>query len=248
MKEGITSLLDFFNSNRIFEIPGYQRNYAWTKEKQLTDFWDDLRYLDETKKYFFGTILLRKNGSITDESGYVTYEKWDIIDGQQRLITTSILIKVLLVKLNELIKKGEFESNKKKFEQIVSEKESIFLRKDMLNKTNPLGDDKDFYIKSIVNFDSIPDDTITPSQKRIKEAKEFFIGKAALLNVKTILGLIKKIECAQVVVYPVENRDEAALIFETVNDRGKPLSNLEKIKSFLMYTVYLSTEESYKVL
>ena len=53
----------------------------------------------------------------------------------------------------------------------------------------------------------------------------------------------EKIEKAKVLTYAVLNNAEATLIFETTNDRGKPLTSLEKIKSFLMYKVYLAAND-----
>ena len=71
--------------------------------------------------------------------------------------------------------------------------------------------------------------------------------KLLQMDITGISSMLKKIDNARVVIYPVEKRDEAVLIFETVNDRGKPLSDLEKVKSFLMYTIYLSSEDAYKL-
>ncbi|MDN4715998.1 HNH endonuclease family protein [Vibrio parahaemolyticus] len=51
-------------------------------------------------------------------------------------------------------------------------------------------------------------------------------------------------ENSRVLVYSVQDTAEATLIFETTNDRGKGLTNLEKIKSFLMYKSYISSEET----
>ena len=56
-----------------------------------------------------------------------------------------------------------------------------------------------------------------------------------------LLTLKKKLdEKSKVLTYSVKDESEATLIFETTNDRGKSLTNLEKIKSFLMYKIYLS--------
>ncbi|HMN17903.1 MAG TPA: DUF262 domain-containing HNH endonuclease family protein [Ignavibacteriaceae bacterium] len=248
MKEGIHSLYDFFNSNRIYRIPSYQRNYAWTKEKQLKDFWEDIFYLDDSKKYFLGTILVRLDGIVKDDSGFNEFERWEIIDGQQRTITASIFIKVAIQILKTKIAENGFdEKYKDRFETDLIERENIYLKKYELEKLRPLGEDAIFYQNYIIKYEDYPDETITPSQRRIKEARKYFEEKLEQLDISGINSMLKKIDNSRVVIYPVEKRDEAVLIFETVNDRGKPLSDLEKVKSFLMYTIYLSSEDAYKL-
>ena len=54
--------------------------------------------------------------------------------------------------------------------------------------------------------------------------------------------MLSKLGRTRVLVYTVKQKGDAMLMFETINDRGKPLSNLEKTKSFLMYLVYISSE------
>ena len=57
MERGLITFSSFMN-NKLFVIPIYQRNYSWEKE-QLEDLWDDLYYLENGKKHYFGTILTK---------------------------------------------------------------------------------------------------------------------------------------------------------------------------------------------
>ena len=68
---------------RLLAVPVYQRSFAWTKE-QVAEFWTDLRdaLASNPPEYFLGTIVLTRAGS----------NKATVIDGQQRLATTAILI------------------------------------------------------------------------------------------------------------------------------------------------------------
>ena len=175
MKEGIHSLYDFFNSNRIYRIPSYQRNFAWTKEKQLKDFWEDIFYLDESKKYFLGTILVRIDKIIKDDSGFNEFELWEIIDGQQRTITASIFIKVAIEVLKSKISQdGLEEKYKERLEEDLIKRETIYLKEYEIEKLKPLGEDAIFYQNYIIKYEDYPDETITPSQRRIKEAEKIF--------------------------------------------------------------------------
>lgn len=65
-------------------IPDYQRNYCW-EEKQVNDLWASLKDISDTKTYHLGTVILQKT-----ENGY-----YAVIDGQQRLVTLTIILKSL---------------------------------------------------------------------------------------------------------------------------------------------------------
>ena len=114
-------------------------------------------------------------------------------------------------------------------------------------KLNVLPVDDDFFKSSILENDpSAADHVETPSQKRLLEAKKWF--QTWLDNrfteelPESLQQLILKIENMRVLTYSVEDNTEAALIFETTNDRGKPLTNLDKVKSFLMHKGALASD------
>src|SRR5258708_38862321 len=92
MPTELQSLSKIFNS-RIFRIPDYQRGYAWG-ERQLADFWSDLRRTTDTDRtHYCGQLTLEKAEESawrqwTDDSWLVEdagYEPCFIVDGQQRL-------------------------------------------------------------------------------------------------------------------------------------------------------------------
>ncbi len=65
MNGPLTSLKQLLPSDWLFEIPIYQRGYAWEKEN-LRDLWDDLYYLGD-REHYFGTLLLKKADPPTDQ-------------------------------------------------------------------------------------------------------------------------------------------------------------------------------------
>ncbi|MGI0439589.1 DUF262 domain-containing protein [Helicobacter himalayensis] len=85
MSQGQSSVSNIFN-NGIFEIPNYQRDYAWG-EKNLEDLWEDLLEAEQAQSdemgHFLGAIVVAKNPK--DSNVY------DIIDGQQRATTLFML-------------------------------------------------------------------------------------------------------------------------------------------------------------
>ncbi len=100
----LQSLSEVYN-NRFFRIPDYQRGYAWRNE-QLEDFWDDLMNLKDGKYHYIGLLTVEKidkeEASSLNlwEDDMWLYEKgfksYHVIDGQQRLLTIMILLKVIL--------------------------------------------------------------------------------------------------------------------------------------------------------
>ncbi len=82
--------LDGVIEKGVFEIPSYQRGYAW-QMKQLEDFWNDLEHVSklENKFHYMHSLTLRKSD---DDFGDIDFE---IIDGQQRLATSLILLGLL---------------------------------------------------------------------------------------------------------------------------------------------------------
>lgn len=76
-----TSLTDLI-STHYFNVPRYQRSYAW-EEDHIDNFWEDLqKSIHEGGDYFLGNIVLTPSS----ES-----DRYSIIDGQQRIATTTIL-------------------------------------------------------------------------------------------------------------------------------------------------------------
>lgn len=65
-------------------IPDYQRNYCWD-DKQVQNLWSSLKDIPERGQYHLGTIILQKVGN----------KKYAVIDGQQRLVTLTIILSSL---------------------------------------------------------------------------------------------------------------------------------------------------------
>jgi hypothetical protein len=224
MENGQKAISDLFESRRIFNIPKYQRAYAW-ETKQLRDFISDLDNQALGKDYFFGTILLQ----IGDSEGY--FKIINIVDGQQRLTTLTIFMRLLLDKLDS-------------FGDDVSILRETYVQYRNEYKLRVLEYDQPFFCKCILeDYDNTESLIETPSQRRLLEAKNFFTKDLDKRSVENLREIREKIEKAKVLTYAVLNNAEATLIFETTNDRGKPLTSLEKIKSFLMYKVYLAAND-----
>ena len=95
MEAGKRTIRDIFNRGRNLEIPFFQRAYVWDIE-QWQRFLDDMRMVSITKKpYFLGSVILKQQETTSDKDSILT-----VIDGQQRLTTLNIFLKVLCLKNN----------------------------------------------------------------------------------------------------------------------------------------------------
>ena len=241
MDGSLVSLNGLLTGNQVFDIPVYQRGYAWER-KNLEDLWEDLYYLDPSKKHYFGTVLLKDSGK-TAKTALAALKRFDLIDGQQRLTTVLILLREIISQLKE-ISTNELRGD-------VDALEKSYLKDGGHYKLNPLGDDGDFFHHVVIDGnDFLAGDTSTHSQRRLTEARAFF--RERLIGEKEqqpteyqnfLVQFKQKIDDLQLIQYQVNSDADAIRIFETVNDRGRPLSNLEKTKSFLMHTSYLGIED-----
>ena len=245
MNGSLVSLNELLTGNRVFDIPVYQRGYAWER-KNLEDLWEDLYYLDPSKKHYFGTVLLKDSGK-TAKAALAALKQFDVIDGQQRLTTVLILLRELILQLKEV--------STNELREDLNALEKSYLKDGHHYKLNLLGDDGEFFHNVIIDsIDFLIDDAKTHSQRRLAEARAFFRERlngekeTQLSEYQNFLVQFKqKIDDLQLIQYQVNSDADAIRIFETVNDRGRPLSNLEKTKSFLMHTSYLGLQDDHVV-
>ena len=218
------TILEFFDSSqKQFIIPVYQRAYSWEK-KEWSTFLSDLKeQIEGDNNYFFGNILLE-----TIKKG----RKYEIIDGQQRLTTLVIFIRALLNILEERMQQGE------NVKIDLESKYSIYLKDKGNIKIRPVDYDKACFDSLIIeNNETFNVNSI--SQKRIENAKKFFIDELSKESTKAILQIFDKLEETELTTIELKGKKEAALMFELQNNRGKDLTNMEKLKSYFMYQMYV---------
>lgn len=231
MDNGEKKLSSLFDGRTIFNIPEYQRAYAWS-HSQLHDFLDDLNNQKLGRSYFLGTVLFEEKGLEGN------YEIIDIVDGQQRITTIIIFMSCLISRLRKIILK---EDNDDEGLELLYE---TYIKHRKEYKLRSLEEDNDFFHSYILEDKNGESYIRTPAQRRLYQAKEFFNKRLQSLSKTEIETLKSKVdEFSRVLVYSVKDTAEATLIFETTNDRGKGLTNLEKIKSFMMYRSYIASDE-----
>jgi uncharacterized protein with ParB-like and HNH nuclease domain len=251
----LISISEIFN-NRFFRIPDFQRGYSWERP-QLEDFWDDLVNLRDENIHYTGLLTVeeinKKEINKTEkwkddiwliESGLTPYY---IIDGQQRLTTVTVLINEILSKIDGSdinYNEAEFWINK-------------FLYKSYkdLYKSYVFGYEKDnpsdeFFKTKILNqkssfSDKVPEQTLYTFN--LENSKKFFSEKIAFMNNGQIEELFKKlVNKLKFNFYEIDQELDIHVTFETMNNRGKKLSNLELLKNRLIYLTTLFEDEEDK--
>lgn len=217
-----------------FEIPEYQRNYSWTEE-ELGDLWRDLNNVlgrgDDglkEKSHFYGMFLF----DVDDDEGI-----YRIIDGQQRITTAIILLNEIRHRLRELGAdreagriKDDYIKNRHGYKLMLGPEDDDQIFKDEILDRADLEQD----------IASLSD---SPSQKRLLEAKEFFAEKLESKDEDFLSDLRQEIGGLEAMSYEVNSITRAVKVFETANDRGRNLTDLDKTKSFLMLQIYLNESE-----
>lgn len=220
-----------------FRIPDYQRGYSWV-DKQLNELWDDIEDIiavdGEYKKHYTGTLFLEETKPSESEK-WVEDDFYYVVDGQQRLTTLIILLFELLKKSEGgyLSKDLSILNNQFLFSANQSGKSKVFRFSYQETDKN----DK-FLIKRIFEDDSVllADDSLNLYANNLITAKKFFSDKIELLDFQEKEKLFKKVTtCLIFDIRIIEKELDVQAVFETMNNRGKPLTILEKLKNRLIY-------------
>ncbi|MFP6244853.1 DUF262 domain-containing protein [Helicobacter pylori] len=213
--------LDGVIEKGVFEIPSYQRGYAW-QIRQLKDFWNDLEHVSKLgdKFHYMHSLTLRESENELESSAF------EIIDGQQRLATSLILLGLLaktiqnkdpkysLINLEPILS-YKYYGLSEAFRAITEEEKDL-----KAFKTS-------FYAKNLI------------------DAYVFFKEKISDTPVGTLEkmfdALIKKMLFS--VVELNDNRIDPFSSFETINNRGKDLSTLELLKNRLHFVAHKICDE-----
>lgn len=208
-----------------FAVPNYQRAYSWEvgpdKDKHIPQFFKDLIEHPKTvAQYHYGHFLF--------EQDVINKNKYWIIDGQQRMTTAVIFLSCIykrLIKLPEYSKEAANLYN------------DYLINSDDRQKFSTVEYDNNFFLNTVI--EDREDKIDTRSRKRIKEALDYFTAKIDKAEIEDVLHWKELIENAKITTDTVEDKAEATQIFTFQNDRGKDLTNLEKLKAFLMLQIFL---------
>lgn len=230
-------------TERLFRIPDYQRGYAWT-EKQLKDFWNDIQQLEAYHNHYIGVLTLED----VPEDVYLqweddlwiieakSYQPYFVVDGQQRLTTAIILIQVILEHLHP--------GQKLNFtDQADIQRRFIFDSKDDgISRSYVFGYEKDNpsyeFLKTKIFCERSSTGRLeeTVYTQNLRHAKEYFIKLISSFQQPELEVLYRKVTQQLLFnIFTITEDVDVCVAFETMNNRGKPLSHLELLKNRLIY-------------
>lgn len=254
MESSLLTISKIF-TERIFRIPDYQRGYAWT-EKQLKDYWSDLEQLHEGKNHYVGVLTLEnvseENYKNWDDDKWIidskNYEPFYIVDGQQRLTTTIVLIQSIIEFLGE-----DKELNYTTVSEI--RRKFIFESKDKgISRSYIFGYEKDNpsyeFLKTKIFKESSEENYLSQDTiytYNLEFSKKYFLDKLEMLSFPEIEILYKKLTQSFLFnIYTISDEIDVFVTFETMNNRGRPLSVLELLKNRLIYLTTKFNDDKYE--
>jgi uncharacterized protein with ParB-like and HNH nuclease domain len=243
MPNQLKNVQTIFNE-RLFRVPDYQRGYSWG-EDQLEAFWHDIKNLPSGRNHYTGLLSLEP---VRDAA----WRRWDedlwlikaagcqpyfVVDGQQRLITIVMLIHCLLAKIqdtDELLRTPK--------QRLV---EKYIRRESGISRAYIFGYEKDNpsyeYLKAAIFGDASNQwqGIETLYTANMAKAKAFFTEKITGLKKGEIEDIFGRVTLRLMFnEFEIADDLDVFVAFETMNNRGKPLSKLELLKNRL---IYLST-------
>lgn len=234
-KSGLLQFLNTYSNNTQLVIPVYQRNYTWSKKDQIKTFLSDIENVlnGNFKHHFMGIVIY----NLTKYSP-INGNEFSIIDGQQRITTTIIM----LYAIRDLLEEMGNSNSAQKIEDLYLENRNLNV--EMKLKLKPFVSD-DSALKKIVerrieDFDKIDEKSnVYQNYKCIKEWLD------DVLNEYTIDDILTALNQLYIIAVPIDNDDYPQKIFESINSKGVPLDSSDLIRNYIFMGLDNKTQEEY---
>ena len=231
-----------FCNDYAFEMPPYQRPYAWTTEQAgellsdiLAFLGNDSPEIDQINPYFLGSIVLIQGINSTQA---------DVVDGQQRLTTLTILLAVLRTKVDSkmanhltkyLYEEGDLTRvTENRYRLKLKERDADFFVKNIQDE------------KGLDNLFQLNEGQLSDSQKNIKLNAQYFskeLEKLSELQCKRLVQYL--VNRCYLVVVSTPDIDSAYRIFSVLNARGLDLGLTDLLKSEIIGAIPKQLQEQY---
>lgn len=217
------------SNRKRYIIPRFQRDYSWESE-HWAELWEDIEQMRENKaQHFMGYLVFQTADGKT----------FQIIDGQQRLITLSIVILAAIKKLKELVAAGnEPEANEQRIkiyqDAYIGVSDPVTLRTEpklVLNRHN------DWHFRSLVqNTATTRQRNLTATNRQLDRAFGFFASQfQPCQSGEAVAAILEAIEYGLLfTIITVQDDLNAYTVFETLNARGLRLSTPDLLKNYLL--------------
>jgi len=236
-----------------FEIPDFQRDFSWTQD-QWGELEQDLTTITKEETFFLGALIILTTNEVEPKSG--EYQRRQVVDGQQRLVTLTLLWKALSNVIYRIgtnkeqdypalppltdPQKDEVNSLRFKFILPILGGES-FMKGDPASKSIKLNEkDEKTFNRSVFTERAIK---ITPktTDSRIIKCFSFWLNHIGELvnhedGVQRLQEFVDKTKRMTVTQVVVDDDGDAYEVFERLNARGAQLSAADLLKNRLLQT------------
>lgn len=209
-----TKTIENFFTGKTLVIPGYQRDYAW-KERNVDDLFSDVEEaLEVGGGHYLGTFILSQK----DKHAPV-----QVVDGQQRLTTLTMLLDVLIDAVDDAAIQQHYRNT--------------FIAHPVTGaKFRVLGENEQFFQQLLADQNPEPQ---SDGQERLKRAYQWIQQRVHALLMAGGQSVIKDwllcLSQMEVLEFIEPDEGKAIRMFQSVNDRGVPLAKMDIVKSLLVY-------------
>lgn len=234
---------EIFEGSYQFEVPDYQRPYAWTTE-QADELFDDLisamkesRASGASSQYFLGSIVIIKEDKKPESR---------VVDGQQRLTTLTILLAVL----RHIWQEAGYDKGVKSVTPFLYEEGDEMLGKATGYRLTAREEDADFFRSNIQEPGGISllvasTDKLEDARLRYRENATLLLGKARALPPEDLIALWQFLanDCSLVVI-STPDLEAAYRIFSVLNNRGLDLAPIDIVKAEVLGLIRTTAGEA----
>lgn len=228
----------------VYAIPRYQREYTWSKG-QWESLFDDVQENDPG--YFLGSIIC-----INQTTDTLAVQRLEVVDGQQRLTTLSLLFAALY----QSLKLHEKDLDDDQRVELINLKRKLVLKKgdDQLRVIPQIQNNNQNDYRAVLSDVGVISTFDTPAyagNRKIFRAFRYFQSRIEEMvdgendRLASIMGFLDKVSQACLVKIEVASHADAYTLFESLNNRGMPLTAIDLIKNKLL--ARLETTEPGKV-
>lgn len=228
----VSQLFDI-ESSVVYGIPRYQREYSWGKT-QWESLFDDV--LDNDPGYFLGSIIC-----INQTADTLAVQRLEVVDGQQRLTTLSLLFAALY----QSLKQHESALDDDQRVELINLKRKLVLKKgdDAIRVIPQIQNNNQNDYRAVLSDVDVISHADTPAyagNRKIYKAFRYFHTRIEAMvdgqiNVLgSILAFLDKLGQACLVKIEVASHADAYTLFESLNNRGMPLTAIDLIKNKLL--------------
>ena len=223
-----TKLQDIIEGTKQYIIPLFQRTYSWT-HKEWEVLWKDIMELyssDDPKPHFIGSIVNLPTVSVPEG-----VSKYLLIDGQQRLTTIFVILAILRdmaeasgkprfsKEIHETLLVNAFKEELDYFKLLPTQADRGIFEK-IINKT-PLNGDNTPLVAAYGYFE----------RKLKQESLDIEKLKKVVANYFSVVSIV------------LDGNDNPHLVFESLNAKGRPLTQADLIRNYFFMRIHVKTQE-----